>query len=473
MNTQSPHHEYTSEEARILQEANCLSRFDRLPFRGRVVGIIGLLAFISIIEAFDVGLIGQTVLVLKSLWGLSPAETGLLGTSSTCGVVLGTFCCGCLSDRFGRKIVLMVAVVEFTLFTLITPLVENLTWVVALRFLAGLGSGAVFPIPYLYITELIGAKMRGVVFGYCNSILVFAYILPSGVGAWAVANFAPETAWKIPYIVGGMPIMAGYLIHRYMPESPRWLIRNGRMNEALRLVEQLESSVGMAPDPHYVDKSIVKALTESRGAAMDNWRLLFTPPYLIRTIVSWSMFAAALVFTYVVMVYTPTILQQKGFSGARSVLFSGVMMSIGVVSGIICGHLIDRYGRKVMYIFFAGLAALFSILLSIVEEPQLFLVLGIVFAFCGNGLFSICKLYIAEQYPTQLRGKGAGFGEAACRVFSGVISAYCLAFFLDHGSQNVIYWYMAAAYLTAIILLSVWGKETMGKSVDTTGSAAQ
>ena len=167
----------------IHREANCLSRFDRLPVKSEMLKIIAVLAAVSVVEAFDLGLIGQTVLVLKQIWNLGPAETGLLATCSTIGVVLGTFSCGFLSDRYGRKRVLFWAVFIFTVFTFMGPLMENFYWVVAMRFLSGLGSGAVFPIPYLYISELVGAKQRGVTFAYCNSILVLSYVLPSPIGA--------------------------------------------------------------------------------------------------------------------------------------------------------------------------------------------------------------------------------------------------------------------------------------------------
>ena len=94
----------------IQQEANCLSRFDRLPVKNEMLKIIAVLAAVSVVEAFDLGLIGQTVLILKQIWNLGPAETGLLATCSTIGVVIGTFACGFLSDRFGRKRVIQAGV---------------------------------------------------------------------------------------------------------------------------------------------------------------------------------------------------------------------------------------------------------------------------------------------------------------------------------------------------------------------------
>ena len=339
--------EIMENQSLIHREANCLSRFDRLPVKSEMLKIIAVLAAVSVVEAFDLGLIGQTVLVLKQIWNLGPAETGLLATCSTIGVVLGTFSCGFLSDRYGRKRVLFWAVFIFTVFTFMGPLMENFYWVVAMRFLSGLGSGAVFPIPYLYISELVGAKQRGVTFAYCNSILVLSYVLPSSFGAWAVATFPLEVAWKLPFLVGGLPIVMLYFIHKYMPESPRWLMRHNRHDEAEALVERLESSLGMEHDKNYMDPAILTAVNEARSGNKPkvSWTMLFKPPYLSRTIVSYSMFSAALVFWYVVMVYAPTILTGKGFQMSSSVLMGGLMMAIGAVAGMVCGHMIEKYGH--------------------------------------------------------------------------------------------------------------------------------
>ena len=451
----------------IQQEANCLSRFDRLPVKNEMLKIIAVLAAVSVVEAFDLGLIGQTVLILKQIWNLGPAETGLLATCSTIGVVIGTFACGFLSDRFGRKRVLFWAVFIFTIFTFAGPLFDNLYWVVALRFLSGLGSGAVFPIPYLYISELVGAKHRGVTFAYCNSILVLSYVLPSSFGAWAMANFPLEIAWKLPFLVGGLPIVMLYFIHKYMPESPRWLLRHNRHSEAVALVEHLESSMNIAHDPDYGDPAILAAVKESRSESKPkaHWTMLFKPPYLSRTIVSYTMFSAALVFWYVVMVYAPTILTAKGFQMSSSVLMGGLMMAIGAIAGMVCGHLIEKYGRKPMYILFALLTAAASIGLTLVESLESWLVIGTILAFCGNALFSICKLYIAEQYPTELRGTGAGLGEATSRICGGVLAAYFIAFLIASGNQHAVFWFLAICYFISTALLAIWGQKPWARAL--------
>lgn len=404
-------------QSTIFKEANCLSRFDRLPVRGEILRIIVIIALINIIEALDLGLIGQTVLILKQIWNLSAAEVGLLATCSTAGIVIGTISCGYLSDRFGRKAVLTWGVFVFTFFTFCGGFAENLHGVVVFRFLSGLGSGVVFPILYLFISELISAGRRGITFAWCNSILVFSYVLPTIIGAWSVTHFPLEEAWKIAFFVGGAPVVIVYFIHKYIPESPRWLLNKNRYAEAMNLLERLEKNLGMEHDDSYVDQNLLNSLlhAQKKATMRVSWTRIFRPPYLTRTIAAYSMYSAALVFWYIGMVYALAILTEKGFQMSNSILMTGLMMAIGGIAGIIGGYMIDRFGRKPMYIIWALLSAGCSILLTLVDSLAAWLCVGLALAFFGNAIFSICKLYIAEQYPIELRSTGAGLrGRQPC-----------------------------------------------------------
>ena len=140
-------------------------------------------------EAFDLGMIGQVVAVLKKIWDLDASTLGLLGSCSTAGVVIGTASAGFLTDRFGRKRILLWGVFIFTFFTLIGSLYENLAWIVTMRFIGGLGAGAVFPLPYLMLSEIAPAKHRGILVCICNAILTASYLLPTLCGSWAINKF--------------------------------------------------------------------------------------------------------------------------------------------------------------------------------------------------------------------------------------------------------------------------------------------
>ncbi len=461
----------------LRTEANLISRLDRMPMNKAVMWLVILLSWCWVMEAFDIGMIGQVVLVLKNLWQLDASNIGILGACSTVGVVIGTACAGFLTDRFGRKRILLWGVFIFTFFTLIGSLVANLWWIVSMRFIAGLGAGAVFPLPYLMISEIAPAKHRGNLVCICNAILTAAYVLPTLCGSWAINNFPLSTAWRVPFIVGGIPIISIWLFWRYLPESPRWLMKHGRYDEVRQLVEKLEDSAGIAHDDEFVEPQVLHNLEriekeKSEGRAA-NWRMLFRSPYLSRSLVSWSMFSAGLITWYVVMVYVPTILTSYGFALSNSVILAGVMTVLGGIGSIVMGPLADKYGRKAIWSLYVIITILSLFALTGNPSTALLLIAGAFVAFFGTGIMPICKVYVAEQYPTELRGVGTGFGEAVSRIVGGVLATYYLAFFLSMGGVKAVFIFMAVAFGIAILALWIWGQETAGRSVDDTAATRE
>ncbi|WP_300747045.1 MFS transporter [uncultured Bilophila sp.] len=455
-------------------EANLLSRMERMPLNRAVLTLVGLLSWCWVMEAFDLGMIGQVVAVLKQIWELDANTLGLLGSCSTAGVVIGTACAGFLTDRFGRKRILLWGVFIFTFFTLIGSLYTNLAWIVTMRFIGGLGAGAVFPLPYLMISEIAPARHRGILVCICNAILTASYLLPTLCGSWAIKAFPLETAWRVPFIVGGLPIVTLYFLYRWLPESPRWLMRRGRHDEVRALVERLEKSAGIAHDDAYITPDVLRSLEQAAEAEQNrgraSWRALFRPPYLGRSLVSWSMYSAGLITWYVVMVYVPTILTTYGFELSNSVIMTGGMMVLGGAGSLVIGPLADKYGRKPVWSLYVIITIICLFLLTATLSTSMLLLVGAFVAFFGTGIMPVCKVYIAEQYPTELRGVGTGFGEAVSRVVGGVLATYYLAFFLSVGGVKGVFTFMAVAFSIAIVALWIWGQETARRSVEDTSA---
>lgn len=457
-------------------EANLLSRMERMPLNRALLGLVGLLSWCWVMEAFDLGMIGQVVAVLKHIRDLDAGTLGLLGSCSTAGVVIGTACAGFLADRFGRKRILLWGVFIFTFFTLVGSLYTSLAWIVAMRFIGGLGAGAVFPLPYLMLSEIAPAKHRGILVCICNAVLTASYLLPTLCGSWAINHFSLEIAWRVPFIVGGLPILTLYFLHRWLPESPRWLMRQGRHDEVRLLVERLEKSAGIAHDDGYVDPGVLRSLEQAaeteRGRGRASWKAIFRPPYLSRSLVSWSMYSAGLITWYVVMVYVPTILTTYGFDLSKSVVMTGGMMVLGGAGSVVIGPLADKYGRKPIWSLYVAVTIVSLFLLTTTASTAALLLIGSLVAFFGTGIMPVCKVYIAEQYPTELRGVGTGFGEAISRVVGGVLATYYLAFFLAVGGVKGVFTFMAVAFSLAIIALWLWGRETARRSVEDTSATS-
>ena len=454
----------------LMIEANLISRLDRIPMNKSILGIVVLLAWCWVMEAFDIGMISQVVLVLRKIWNLDANTLGLLGSCSTAGVVIGTVSLGYLSDKYGRKKILLWGTFVFTFFTLIGSLMENLAWIITMRFLSGLGAGVVFPLPYLMISELAPAKKRAVLVCICNAILACAYLLPTLAGSWAIKTFSLDYAWRVPFIIGGIPIVTILILNKYLPESPRWLMKRGRHDEVRKLVERFEKSAGVEHDDTFIDEIVLNSLKKmaEEGCVNNNasWKNLFIPPYLSRTLVSWGMFSAGLITWYVIMVYVPTILTTYGFDPSKSLVLGGIMAAVSGGGALLMGPLADKYGRKSIWSLYVIISVVCLFAMTLITSMNTLLFVGAVMSFFGAGIMPVCKLYIAEQYPTELRSLGTGLDEAVSRIIGGVLATYYLAYFVSVGGVNAVFIFMAVTFLIAVIALLVWGRETAGRNVE-------
>ncbi len=450
---------------------NLLSRLDRLPITKTIVRILVLVSVIWIVESFDIGIVGTVVLLLRDEWNLSPGDVGLLGASSTVGIVIGVAIAGRLTDKLGRKKIAIFGVAWFSLFTLIGAAFPNLYWVAAMRFVAGLGEGAVFPIPYLMISEFVNRRRRATTLGWVNGVLTSAYVLPTLVGAWALSAFPVEVAWRVPFLIGGLPLLLVIALAIWLPESPRWLLRQGRVEEVRDMVESMEDEAGVEHDPELVNSRALESLnTQAREDRQASLTMLFQSPYLSRSLISWGAFTGGLVLWYAVLVYAPTLFAERGLNFGNAILFTGLMMIVAGLGTVTQGYLADGYGRKLILLGYSSLAAVGVVLLGYVSGIGGMIVAGFLTAFFGLGIFPIVKIYIAEQYPTYLRGTGTGAGEAVARFFGGVLAVYYIPFILAFGGVNTVFWAVAIALIILIVPVMLWGRETAGLSVEESGS---
>ncbi|HET8632546.1 MAG TPA: MFS transporter [Gemmatimonadales bacterium] len=475
--TGSPDH---SLERRSLMraDANLLSRFDRLPLTRTTVVAIVLLCAVWLIESFDIGIVGTLLLVLKPHWGLTPTTTGLIGASATIGLVLGIFPAGRLADRFGRKRVLIAGVLIFSVFTLASAFSPNVWVLFALRLIAGFGEGAVFPLPYTILSELVNKHARGRLMGWLNGLLNAGYTLPALAGLFATTQFSWQVAWRVPLYIGGAFILLVPVLAKWLPETPRFLLKRaaqaGHSADRDRVrawVEKLEDEADVPHDEDLIDPGPYAVLTETQNRDV-RIRTILVPPYLRRSLVSWCMLTASFVFWYTFLTYSPTLLAAFGAAGNQVLLFTAIMMFISAFGTIFQGMAGDRWGRKPVFATYIVLAALAMVVMPFKDTlgTPVVLVAGIVAAWFGLGSFALCKMYTAEQYPTRLRGLGTSCAEMVTRAATGGVLVYFLPHLFDRfGTTSV---FIASAFVMCLLLLPmiIWGHETRGENMEVLGT---
>jgi putative MFS transporter len=451
-------------------EANLLARLDRIPLTRGIWKIIALVTLVWVVEAFDIGMIGSALLFLKQTWTLTPAQTGMLGSAGTFGIVIGLLPAGWLADRYGRKKVLLAGTTLFSVFTYLGVFTTDINQLAVLRFIAGLGQGAVFTAPYLIIAEFVNKSNRGFAVGIANFVLTAAYVLPNAAGVWILhQGYSPATSWHILFSIGGALIIIVPMVWWWLPESPRFLLKRGRTADVRQMIERFEQEAGL---PH--DETLASESTRTAIAAGDQkkWGLrdLLRRPYLGRAFVSYCALASPLALFYAMLVYGPTIFSQMGFGSANSLLYVGCLQVVSGFGTILASYCSDRFGRPKTHSVFMFIAAICLALVGMQLAAPIMVAAALMAWFFGLGGFAMPKLYMSEQFPTQLRATGAAAGETITRFVMGVVLVFYIPSLLQLFHVKGLFIIFGIGMALLVIPMFLAGMETAGRSVEETGS---
>ncbi|MEE3504097.1 MFS transporter [Acidiphilium acidophilum] len=196
-------------------------------------------------------------------------------------------------------------------YTFVASFSQSITELVICRFLAGLGQGAVFPVPYLLLSEFVNKRARGTAVGLSNSLLGFAYGLNTLVGALIVGHMPDSEAWRVLLMLGGATILIMPVVIIFLPESPRFLLKIGQVAKVRRFVERLEDVSNLPHDETLINPSSLRVLevTAARRVSLFDFA---KPPYLIRCFVAYAALLSPFIVFYVITLYGPSILSRMG-----------------------------------------------------------------------------------------------------------------------------------------------------------------
>ncbi|MEV0087318.1 MFS transporter [Saccharopolyspora sp. NPDC050642] len=464
----------TTAASNPMVTANLLSRLDRLPMTRTALLTMILVTVIWVAEGFETGVVGPILLLVKEPWGLTAQGTAQLGIASTSGIIVGAALVGRLIDRYGRKVVLLWGVTLFSLFSALCAVSADVGWIMAMRFLGGLALGAVFPIPYLMLSELLGTRSRARMIAAASAVLALSYLIPQAAALAVIDRLPVDLAWRILFLLGGLPILAVPFIYQYLPESPRWLLLKGRGAAAQALVERMEREAGYGHDSELLHPgitAIMQAEYEAGTQRGSGSAALFRRPLLGRLVLCLLICAGASAGAYVLLVYASTIYAAMGMSAQGALVTTIGIIIAGAVGAITVGQFADRFGRKKTFLIYS-LGAVFSFsMLALSRNIALAVAFGLVSAFFCTGLVPFTKLFTAEQFPTRARGTAAGFVESASRCFGGVLVVASIPFLQANWGTSAPFWLICAIFLVCLGPVMLRARETRGMSIDQAGAS--
>jgi putative MFS transporter len=313
-------------------------------------------------DAASSGVVAFLMPVLATLWALSSSETGLLGSSTYIGYLFGALTAGHIGDRYGRKVVMMVALGLYCLATLISAFSVNWPEFFALHVVAGYGTGAESAIIAPFLSEFVPTKQRGKYVGVVSGFFSFGFVISALLGLMAPIH----GGWQWVQIIAALPVLMLLVWRRTIPESPRFLISQGRREEAEAVVARLEreyEATGKTLPP--VSDSGAEAAIPATAARYQGFLAstasLFARGSRSRMISATVVWLVQTFAYYGFITWIPSLLVDRGFDISKSFTFSLLIYIMMVPGYFTAAFLNDRLDRKwvvAIYMTGGGLSAL-------------------------------------------------------------------------------------------------------------------
>ena len=439
-----------------MKVINAGARLDRLPiapFHYRVLGLIGAGMFL---DAFEIYLQGAVLATLVASQWSTPALNANFISVTFAGMVLGAWLAGILGDRFGRRYSYQANLLVFGIASLAGALAPSMGWLIACRFVMGLGLGAEIVVGYVTLAEFVPPKSRGR-WGTALAVITNSALFVSAlVGRLVIPNWG----WRWMFVIVGVGALIVWYLRKKMPESPRWLEAKGHGEEAERVLGAIEREVAAGRPLPPAPVEAVPLLHRPSLAT------LLSRGLILRTLTGSLLLIALNTAIYGFIAFLPTFMVKQGMSIVTSLNYTTIMSLGGPVGALIGMWLGDRAGRKPCIVAGSVLAILFGALYPTISDPALLTLVGFLLVTSVYVLVAIAwGLYVPELFPTEVRMRGAGFCNTAGRLMTILTPQLVVPLFAAFGVAGVIA--LASALLAIQAALVAWlGIETKAKPLE-------
>lgn len=361
-------------------------------------------SLIIIFDGYDLVIYGVVLPVLMQEWGLTPMQAGTLGSYALFGMMFGALIFGPMSDRYGRKRVIAICVVLFSLFTVLNGFARNPTEFGLCRFIAGLGIGGVMPNVVALMTEYSPKKVRTTLVAIMFSGYSVGGMLSAGLGMYLI----PAFGWSSVFFIAGIPLLLLPLVLRSLPESIGFLLHAKRDAEAGIMLSRLEPSFRTSPSDRY-------SMPTGKTAHV-SLVALFKERRALSTLMFWVAFFMCLLMVYALASWLPKLMTQAGYGLGSSLSFL-LVLNFGAIFGAVGGgYIADRLHLKTVLVVFFVIAA-FSISLLGYKSPTPVLYLLVAAAGATTiGSQILLYAFVAQFYPMAIRSTGIGWASGVGRT---------------------------------------------------------
>lgn len=443
-----------------------LARLERIPFCRPHLRLLAMGGLGLTFDGLDVAVLAFVLPVIAKQWHLSGATTGLVGSSTLIGFLVGAVGAGTLGDRVGRRSVMMWALAVYGVATVAAALAPSWTFFFAARVLAGIGTGAESAIVPAFLSEFVPGRLRGRFVGALAGFFSFGYVGAALLGRFVV----PSTAdgWRITHVLCALPLVMLLWWRRSLPESPRYLLENGRTDEAVQVVADMERraehALGRSLPPVAADLAEATTVGEPL-TVIEGLKALWRRKLVRRTATVWVLWLVITFAFYGFFTFVPTLLVAGGLTITKSFTYSIViyLMQIpGYYSAALLNDLIDR--KWTIAIYLSGGAGSAYLLSQSGVSGQV-LLFGALLSFFMNGVYSAIYAYTPEIYPTVVRARGTGLASGFGRI-GGITAPIVIGAAYPVIGFTGVFLLTAGALLLGVVAILAFGDSTKSRTLE-------
>jgi putative MFS transporter len=355
-------------------------------------------------DAMEVIIISYVIPQVIQEWSLTTGQAGFIGTAIFLGMLIGAWFWGTITDYVGRKIGFQLTVLVDSIFGFLSALSPGYVWLVVLRAITGFGVGGTLPVDYAIFSEYLPKRNRGRYLVLLESFWAVGTIVAAGL-AWLVV---PTLGWRALLALSAVPGAIVFFIRRYVPESPRYLLIEGREEEARAVLQQVARENGVTLN--------IDRLEAQKRSEVTTVSALWQQPFARTTLMLWIAWFCISLGYYGTFIWLPGIFVERGFDFLQTYQNTFILALAQLPGYFSAAYLVERWGRKGTLTVYLLLSGVFTYLFAVVSGLPLIVSTAALMSFFTLGAWGVLYAYTPELYPTEARATGMGAASGMTRV---------------------------------------------------------
>ncbi len=387
--------------------------------RNRLLGIAGIG---WLFDAMDVGILSFVIAALAADWGLTPSQSGWIGSINSIGMAVGALVFGVFADKVGRKQIFMWTLVLFSIASGLSAFTTTLTAFLMLRFLVGMGLGGELPVASTLVSESVAAKERGRVVVLLESFWAAGWLIAALISYFVI----PTWGWRVALVLTALPAFYAIYLRWHLPDSPQFMVKKEAKARSI----------------------------------LQNIKEVWSKKYARPTLMLWVLWFTVVFSYYGMFLWLPSVMVGKGFDMITSFKYVLIMTLAQLPGYFTAAWFIEKFGRKFVLVSYLIGTAVSAFIFGNADTLVVLVLSGMFLSFFNLGAWGALYAYTPEQYPSIIRGTGAGMAAAAGRI-GGIFGPLLVGSLLTAGYDiGFIFAIFCGAIIIGVVGVIFLGKET-------------